>query len=339
MVTLNAVAVENHVLSRVGSYGSQLSTILDVLLARGSGLGRLGPDGAPWRGRVRTGAGGGRRWRSRSRGPLRLAMRAGPAWRPAYARICMDLRLDGKVALVTGASRGIGRAIATEFAASGATVMISSRKADALTAAAASMPGEVGWYVANAGDTEAAAACVAATVERFGSVDILVNNAATNPYLGPLIGLDEARANKIVQVNQWGLVSWTQQVWEASMRDRGGVILNLASVGGLAVEPVIAYYKATKAAVIHLTRHLASELGPRVRVNAIAPGLVKTDLARALWEAQGDAIAERLPLRRLGQPEDVAAAALFLASDAASWITGTTLVVDGGALVAPAGWT
>jgi NAD(P)-dependent dehydrogenase (short-subunit alcohol dehydrogenase family) len=249
----------------------------------------------------------------------------------------MDLRLDGKVALVTGGSRGIGRAIATAFAVAGAVVMISSRKADALAAAAGAMPGEVGWFAANAGDPEAAAACVAATMERFGSVDILVNNAATNPYLGPLIGLDQSRADKIVQVNQWGLVSWTQRVWEASMRDRGGVVVNLASVGGLAVEPAIAYYNATKAAVIHLTRHLASELGPGVRVNAIAPGLVKTDLARALWETHGETIAARLPLRRLGEPEDVAAAAVFLASDAASWITGTTLVVDGGALVAPVG--
>jgi NAD(P)-dependent dehydrogenase (short-subunit alcohol dehydrogenase family) len=250
----------------------------------------------------------------------------------------MDLRLDGKTALVTGGSRGIGQAIAVAFSTSGANVMISSRKPSALQAAADEMPGPVAWFAAHAGDPEAAASCVAACVDRFGSVDILVNNAATNPYFGPLIDLDEARAAKIVQVNQWAVVSWTQLVWQAWMRDHGGVIINLASVGALMVEPAIAYYNATKAAVIQLTRHLASELGPGVRVNALAPGLVKTDLAAALWQTHGDAIARRLPLRRLGQPEDIASAAVFLASDAASWITGTTLVVDGGALVAPIGW-
>jgi NAD(P)-dependent dehydrogenase (short-subunit alcohol dehydrogenase family) len=249
----------------------------------------------------------------------------------------MDLRLDGKVALVTGGSRGIGRAVAEAMSASGAAVMISSRKPEALEAAAASMSGEVAWFAANVGDADAAAACVAATVERFGAVDILVNNAATNPYLGPLVDLDQARADKIVQVNQSAVLRWTQVAYRAWMADHSGSVINLASIGGIGVEPAIGYYNVTKAAVIHLTRHLASELGPRVRVNAIAPGLVKTDLARALWENFGDTIASRLPMRRLGDPEDVAAAAVFLASDAASWITGTTLVVDGGALVSPVG--
>ena len=249
----------------------------------------------------------------------------------------MDLRLDGKVALVTGGSRGIGRAIAEAMAASGAAVMISSRKPEALEAAAASMAGEVGWFAANVGDGDAAAACVAAAVERFGALDILVNNAATNPYLGPLVDLDQARADKIVQVNQTAVLQWTQLAYRAWMAEHGGSVVNLASIGGMGVEPAIGYYNVTKAAVIHLTRHLASELGPAVRVNAIAPGLVKTDLARALWENFGDTIASRLPMRRLGEPEDVAAAAVFLASDAASWITGTTLVVDGGALVSPVG--
>ncbi|MDQ1440118.1 MAG: hypothetical protein QOG97_346 [Acidimicrobiaceae bacterium] len=249
----------------------------------------------------------------------------------------MDLRLDGRVALVTGGSRGIGRAIAEAMAASGAAVMISSRKAAVLEQAAGEMAGEVGWFAANVGDADAAAACIAATVERFGAVDILVNNAATNPYLGPLIDIDQPRADKIVQVNQWAVLEWTRLAYHAWMRDHGGSVVNLASIGGIGVEPAIGYYNVTKAAVIHLTRHLASELGPGVRVNAIAPGLVKTDLARALWETHGQAIASRLPLRRLGEPSDIAAAAVFLASDAASWITGTTLVIDGGALVSPVG--
>ena len=245
---------------------------------------------------------------------------------------------------MTGASRGIGRAIALAFATAGASVMISSRKAEALTqaadeirAAGGDRVGSVAWYVANAGDPEQAGACVAATVERFGSVDILVNNAATNPYFGPMVDIDRDRADKTVRVNQSGYLEWVQAAWRAGMRESGGAVLNVASVGGLSVEGGIGWYNVTKAAVIHLTRQLAGELGPGVRVNALAPGLVKTDFARALWERGEDAIARRLPLGRLGRPEDIAAAALFLCSDAASWITGQTLVIDGGALCIASG--
>ena len=246
----------------------------------------------------------------------------------------MELRLDGKVALVTGASKGIGKAIAAAYAGSGAQVMISSRKAEALEAAAKEMAGEVAWFAANAGDPDATGACVAATVERFGAVDVLVNNAATNPYMGPTLGISESQADKTVQVNLRGALTITRQCWEASMKDRGGVVINIASAGGLQVDRgLIGYYNATKAALLHLTRQLAAELAPRVRVNAIAPGLVKTDMARALWEANEELLAKRMPLGRLGEPEDIAQAALFLASDAASWITGATLVVDGGILL------
>ncbi|HVF73909.1 MAG TPA: SDR family oxidoreductase [Acidimicrobiales bacterium] len=247
----------------------------------------------------------------------------------------MELRLDGKVALVTGGSRGIGKAIAAAYAAAGARVMISSRKEDALKEAASTMAGEVEWFAANAGDEDQAAACVAATVDRLGGLDILVNNAATNPYMGPLVDIDRGRAEKTTQVNQWGIVLWSQLAWRATMEERGGSIVNLASIGGMSVEPFIGYYNATKAAVVHLTKQLAAELGPKVRVNGLAPGLVKTDFARALWEPAGDAVAARLPLKRLGEPEDIANAALFLASDAASWMTGHTMVIDGGALVTP----
>jgi NAD(P)-dependent dehydrogenase (short-subunit alcohol dehydrogenase family) len=245
----------------------------------------------------------------------------------------VDLRLDGKVALVTGASRGIGRAIATAFAGAGARVLISSRKQDALEEAAKEMPGEVAVFAANAGEPDQAAACVAACVARFGGIDVLVNNAATNPYMGPLMGIDVPRAEKTVRVNQQGVLVWTQEAHKAGLADGGGSVINIASVGGLSVETSIAYYNVTKAAVLHLTRQLAAELAPDVRVNAIAPGLVKTDMARALWEPNEAAIAAHTPLRRLGEPSDIGAAALFLASDAASWITGQTLVVDGGALL------
>jgi NAD(P)-dependent dehydrogenase (short-subunit alcohol dehydrogenase family) len=246
----------------------------------------------------------------------------------------VDLRLDGKVALVTGASRGIGRAIAAAYAEAGARVLISSRKQDALEAAAEEMAGEVAVFAANAGEPDQAAACVAHCVEHFGGIDVLVNNAATNPYMGPLMGIDVPRAEKTVRVNQQGVLVWTQEAYKAGLAEGGGgAVINIAAVGGLSVESTIAYYNVTKAAVLHLTRQMAGELAPRVRVNAIAPGLVKTDMARALWEPNEGAIAAHTPLRRLGEPSDIAAAALFLASDAASWITGQTLIVDGGALL------
>jgi NAD(P)-dependent dehydrogenase (short-subunit alcohol dehydrogenase family) len=249
----------------------------------------------------------------------------------------MDRRLDGKVALVTGASRGIGKAIAAAFAASGASVVLSSRKLEALEQAAAELRTEgdaqVEVFVANAGDPHAAEACVAAAMARFGRVDILVNNAATNPYMGAMIDIDLPRLDKTHEVNLRAPFVWSQLVWRASMADHGGSILNVSSIGGLTVEPSLGHYNVTKAALLHLTRSLAKELAPGVRVNAIAPGLVKTDMARALWEAEEAAMSEAVPLRRLGEPSDIAEAAVFLCSDAASWITGTTMVVDGGMLL------
>jgi NAD(P)-dependent dehydrogenase (short-subunit alcohol dehydrogenase family) len=247
----------------------------------------------------------------------------------------VEISLQGKVALVTGASKGIGRAAAATLAANGAKVMLSSRKQDALEEAAAGMDGETAVFAANAGDPDAAEECVAATVERFGSVDILVNNAATNPYMGPSIDIDLPRYDKTFQVNLRGPLVWTQLAWRASMRERGGSVINVASVGGMGVEPSIGIYNTTKAALIYLTRTLAAELGPGVRVNAVAPGLVKTDMARALWEPAEETFAKRLPLGRLGEPQDIANAILFLASDLSSWMTGHTLAIDGGALVRP----
>jgi len=250
----------------------------------------------------------------------------------------MQISLDGKVALVTGASRGIGKAIATAFAGAGAAVMLSSRKQDALEEAAEDIaaggaPGQTAVYAANAGEPDQITACVAATMDRFGRIDILVNNAATNPYMGRPIDIDLPRFDKTWQVNYRGPVVWVQEAWRASMADHGGTVINMASIGGLSVEPAIGHYNVTKAALIHLTSTLAADLSPGVRVNAIAPGLVKTDMARALWEPAEAGIAARTPLGRLGEPADVANAALFLASDLSSWITGHTLVVDGGALL------
>ncbi len=249
----------------------------------------------------------------------------------------MNTNMDGKVALVTGGSKGIGKAIAAAFVGAGASVVISSRKADALTAATIELnairPGAASWVVAHAGDPVQAEACVAEVMKRHGRVDVLVNNAATNPYMGPMLDIDAARAAKTVEVNQYGYIAWARLVRDAWMAEHGGAILNIASIGGLSVDGGIGYYNVTKAAVLHMTRNMAAEVAPQIRVNSIAPGLVKTDMAKALWEQHETAIAGRLPMRRLGEPEDIANAALFLCSDAASWITGINLVVDGGALL------
>ena len=242
----------------------------------------------------------------------------------------MDISLDGKVALVTGGSRGIGKAIAKSFAESGAKVMITSRKQDALEAAAVEMKGDVAVFAANAGDLEGISSCVDATMKRFGAIDIFVNNAATNPYFGKTLEVDPARFDKTFQVNVRGPLFWCQAVWEAWMKDHPGVMINIASVGGLRAEIGLGVYNVTKAAIIHMTKQLASELGPS-RVVGIAPGLVQTDFAKVLVDNFGERLANRLPTKRLGVPEDIANLATFLASDRASWITGETFVIDGGA--------
>ncbi|MFF1256285.1 MULTISPECIES: SDR family oxidoreductase [unclassified Streptomyces] len=250
--------------------------------------------------------------------------------------------LDGKVAVITGGSRGIGLGIATAYRAAGAHVVIAARKAAGLAEAREELlrvkgDGDLHTVVANAGEPDQAEACVEETMARFGRLDILVNNAATNPYHGDLLDLDLPRAEKTVRVNQYGMIAWTRCAWRAWMAEHGGAVVNIASVGGLIVDPHIGYYNATKAAMLHMTRQLAYELGPRARVNAIAPGLIKTELARAVWEVREPVLTAKLPLRRLGTVEDVANAALFLASDASSWMTGQTLVLDGGATALPIG--
>ena len=246
----------------------------------------------------------------------------------------MELRLDGKTALVTGGSKGIGKAIAAAFIEAGARVMITSRKADALEAAADEIGGDCVWEAGNAGSPDDAERIVDACIERLGGLDILVNNAATNPYAGPTIDIDLARWEKTLSVNLTGPLVWTQLAWRKTMAERGGVVVNISSVGGLTTSPVLGPYDITKAALIHMTQQLAAELGPKVRVNALCPGLVKTDFAKMLWEGdRGDQVAQMYPLKRLGEVGDIAAAALYLAADSGSWITGQTIVLDGGGLV------
>jgi NAD(P)-dependent dehydrogenase (short-subunit alcohol dehydrogenase family) len=248
----------------------------------------------------------------------------------------MGTSLQGKVALVTGGSRGIGRAIVAALAAEGAQVMITARSEDTCREAAAEIGAGVHFEVGNAGRAEDVERVVAATLSRLGRLDVLVNNAATNPYAGPTIDVDLGRWDKTIQVNLTGPMLWTQAAWRSWMKEQGGSVINISSVGGLATAPMLGVYDVTKAALLHLTRQLAAELAPKVRVNAIAPGLVKTDFARMLWEdGRGDVIAQAYPLRRLGEPEDIAQAALFLADDVRSgWMTGNTMVIDGGGLVA-----
>lgn len=246
----------------------------------------------------------------------------------------MDLRLDGKVALVTGGSKGIGFGIAKAFVDSGAQVLLVSRKAEGLEKAAAELGDHASWAVGNAGRPEDAERCVATAIERFGACDILVNNAATNPYAGPLIDADVPRWDKTFEVNVRGPFVWTQAAWRAWMKEHGGCVINISSIGALKTSPILGVYDVCKSALLHMTQQLAVELAPGVRVNAIAPGVVPTDFARVLWEGErGAKVAAATPLQRIGLPSDIGAAAVYLAAGA-PWMTGQTLVLDGGSTIA-----
>ena len=243
------------------------------------------------------------------------------------------LRVDGKVALVTGATRGIGRAIAESLVAAGAAVCVTARKQaelDETVVALRAAGGNATAFAGSVSDSEAVEAGVAHCVAELGGLDILVNNAATSPWFGPVVTADMAAVAKTWQTNQEGPLRYVQAAWAAGMAEKGGVILNISSVGGLKPTPGIGIYNISKAALVHMTRQLAIELAPAVRVNALAPGIIKTKFSRALYEPDEQAAAARQPMARLGTPDDVAAAALFLVSDASSWMTGEVIVVDGG---------
>ncbi len=249
----------------------------------------------------------------------------------------MDVRIDGKVALVTGASRGIGEAIAAEFLASGAAgVAVTSRKPANIEDAADRLgdPARVLPLAARADDEDAARSAVGAAIERFGSLDILVNNAGTNPAGGALADVPLGAIQKTWSVNQAGPLIWAREAWHQWMAVHGGVIVNTASVGGLRPDRLLGAYNISKAALIYMTRQLAHEFAPGVRVVAVAPAVVKTRLSTALWEGREEEAAALHPLQRLGTTADVARAVLFLASGMASWITGVTLSVDGGVAAA-----
>lgn len=239
---------------------------------------------------------------------------------------------DGKVALITGATRGIGLSIARCLVASGARVCVTARREEGVAAAVAELggPGHALGVHGKADDPEHQEDTVQQVIEKFGRIDFLVNNAGINPVHGPLLELDLAAARKLTEVNVFGALGWTRAVHEAWMGGHGGAIVNVSSVSGVRPAVGIGMYGASKAMLISITETLSLELSPRVRVNAVAPALVRTSMAETLFAGREEEVVRGYPLGRIGAPDDVAGAVAFLLSDRADWITGQTLVIDGG---------
>lgn len=240
--------------------------------------------------------------------------------------------LQGKVAIVTGASRGIGLGIAQRLVEEGVRVCVTARKPEALAEAVQTLGGPE-WALGvagSAGDAAHRADAVARTLETFGSVDLLVNNTGINPVYGPLVEIDLDAARKIVDTNTIAALAWVQEAHRAWMGEHGGAVVNVSSVAGVKPAPGIALYGASKAMLTSITESLAVELGPKIRVNGVAPAVVKTKFASALYEGREEQVAAAYPAKRLGVPEDIAGVVAFLLSADADWLTGQTLVVDGG---------
>ena len=241
---------------------------------------------------------------------------------------------EGRTALVTGASRGIGLAIAQSLVARGARVVVTGRKPDTLAEAVTALggPGVAVVVAGNAGDADHRAEAVRTAVDTFGSLEMLVGNVGINPVYGPLVDLPLDGFRKILDTNVVSTLGLVQEAWRAWMAEHGGSVLVVASVAGLKASPMIGGYGVSKAALVNLVTQLAVELGPRVRVNAVAPAVVRTRFAGALYEGREAEAAAQYPVGRLGEPEDVGEAAAYLLGDGAGWVTGQTLVLDGGAL-------
>ena len=238
---------------------------------------------------------------------------------------------SGKVALITGASRGIGYGVAEALVARGDRVVITGRNEDALKEAVDRLGADRAIGVAGkAHDLDHQTEAVERAMDAFGRVDFLINNAGTNPVFGPIADLDLDVARKVFETNVISALGFAQKTWHAWQKDNGGAIVNIASVAGIAPSPFIAAYGVSKAALINLTQQLAHEFAPGVRVNAIAPAVVKTKFASALYEGREAEAAASYPLARLGVPSDIGGAAAFLTSEQSDWVTGQTLVVDGG---------
>lgn len=248
------------------------------------------------------------------------------------------IQLENKVAIVTGASRGIGEAIARAFVANGAKVVLAARKVEALEAVAASLGPNARAVAAHTGKESDCVALVNAAVEAFGKVDVLVNNAATNPYFGPMLAIEEGAWDKTFEVNVKGYFWLTREVAKHCIaRGAAGSIVNVASVAGLIASPGQGVYSMTKAAILSMTKTLAVELATsNVRVNAIAPGFVDTKFAAAVLKNDVllDEVMRMTPMKRYAQPDEIAGGAVYLASDSASYLTGHTLVIDGGMTIA-----
>jgi NAD(P)-dependent dehydrogenase (short-subunit alcohol dehydrogenase family) len=244
-------------------------------------------------------------------------------------------RFAGQVAVVTGASRGIGLAIAQRIVDEGGRVVITARKQAALDDAVDSLGGrEVAVSVAGSSDDAVHQRdTIATAVERFGRLDVLINNTGINPAYGPTVDADPGLAAKIFSVNVLGSLGWVREALAGGFSDGTGTVVNVASAAGLRPADGIGLYGASKAALVHLTQQLAVELAPQIRVNAVAPAVVRTRFAEALFEGREDDVIARYPAKRLGTPEDVAAAVAFLASAESAWITGQVLAVDGGLLL------
>ncbi|AGP29979.1 SDR family oxidoreductase [Corynebacterium terpenotabidum] len=257
---------------------------------------------------------------------------------------------SGRTAVVTGGSRGIGYATASLLAASGATVFLTSRTREDAEAAAAQITADLadrGVTVAvtglagHVGQADAATAVCTTAVATTGRLDVLVNNAGTNPAYGPVTDQDPALIAKVFEINTTAPVVWARAALEAGLGaapdGAAGAIVNIASIGALTMEDGIGIYNGSKAALLHLTRQMARELGPRIRVNSVSPGVVRTRFAEALWKEHEAAVAATTPMGRIGEPADIADAVCFLAAPTSGWITGTNLVIDGGQLVGTVG--